>query len=123
MGVIQMKYREGHCDMSYDLIDTNYSGQCHTVVAECGGCRYYSDGSYTKDDGTKVIGCGVCIHAYFKTLYKGVSVKNYEMEEYEDSYNPWLNCMLVTIGKRTYECDEVILDGKLIYGGGNDSNT
>lgn len=117
MGVIQMKYREGHCDMCYDLIDTNYSEQCHTAVAECGGCRYFSDGSYTKDDGTKVIGCGACIHAYFKTIYKGVSVKNYEMEEYEDVWNPWLSCMLVTIGKKTYECEEVILDGKLIYGG------
>ena len=116
MATIQMKYREGYCDIAYTH-GCYYSEQCHTAVAEDSGCRYFNDGSYTKKDGTKVIGYGPCIHAYFKTIYKGVSGKNYEMEEYTNDYNPWLNCMIVTIGKREYECTEVILDGKQIYGG------
>lgn len=121
MATIQMEYREGHCKFNNaHVLDCDYSEQCHTVVAGASGCRYFNDGSYTKEDGTKVIGCGACIHAYFKTIYKGVSVKKYEMEEYTDAYNPWLNCMIVTIGKKEYECTEVILDGKQIYGGEND---
>lgn len=107
MGVIQMKYREGYCDCDREFgVFTDYSEQCHTRAAEAKGCGYFEKW------------CGACRHACYKTIYKGISAKNYEMKEFEDPCNPWLNCMLVTIGKRTYECEEVILDGKMIYGGG-----
>ena len=41
--------------------------------------------------------------------------ENYEMEEFSDPYNPHLDYMQVTLGRTTYDCVKVILDGKCIY--------
>ena len=41
--------------------------------------------------------------------------KKYEIEPFEDAFNPGFNCMLVRIGKNEYECDKVILNGECIY--------
>lgn len=116
MGVIQMKYREGYCDKEFGIL-TDYSEQCHTCAADAKGCRYFQYSVRYTINGVETTESSACKHACYKTIYKGISAKNYEMKEHEDPWNPWLNCMLVNIGKRTYECDEVILDGKMIYGG------
>lgn len=59
-----------------------------------------------------------CIYAKFKYIYKGMSVKNYELQELDDPYNPHLNCMTLETRNRIYCCEKVIkviLDGKCIY--------
>lgn len=115
MADLQFIYREGYCDLyrCYREVKDCYSEQCHTSCAEDAGCRYYCDGK--KEDEPYVIPFGDCIHAMFKTRYKGVSAKNYEIEEFEDDYNEHLNCALVTIGKHVYECEKVILNGEPVY--------
>ena len=37
------------------------------------------------------------------------------MEEFSDPYNPHLDHMEVTLGRKTYDCVKVVLDGKCIY--------
>lgn len=109
MAEIQMVYREGSC--AFDCVATDYCAQCHTQCACDLGCKFFNDGEHLPNH----IPFGDCIHASFKTKYKGVTVKNYEIEEFEDPHNPHLNCMLVKLGRRVYECEKVSLDGKCIY--------
>lgn len=44
-----------------------------------------------------------------------MNIKNYELEEFQDTYNLHLNCMMLTTRNKIYECEKVILDGKCIY--------
>jgi len=110
MAEIQMVYREGWC-IYEQCANSDYNTQCHTQCAADTGCPFFNDGEHIPNR----INFGDCIHANFKMKYKGVSTKNYEMEELEDPYNPHLNCMRVKIGRRVYDCEKVILDGKCIY--------
>lgn len=109
MAEIQMVYREGYCD--FDCVGTDYNTQCHTQCAADTGCKFFNDGEHLPNH----IHFGDCIHANFRTKYKGVTTKKYDIEEMEDPYNPHLNCMLVKIGNRIYQCDKVVLDGECIY--------
>lgn len=108
MAEIEIIYREGYCE----CMGGDYCAQCHTQCAEDLGCKMFNEGKHEKN----VIPFGDCVHANFKYVYKGASVKKYEIEKFEDDYNPHLNCMFVTLGKTMYECEKVVLNGKVIYG-------
>lgn len=109
MAEIQIVYREGYCE--YGCMATDYDTQCHTQCAADMGCKFFNDGEHLPN----FIPFGDCIYAHFRTKYKGVTTKKYDIEEMEYPYNPHLNCMLVKIGNRIYQCEKVILDGKCIY--------
>lgn len=117
MAEIQMVCREGYCD---EFIDEAYGRACHTCWAEEEEpCRQFT---HPKRD-LGAIPFGDCNHAKFRYIYKGVSAKNYEIEPFEDVFNSHLKCMYVTVGRRTYECVKVILDGKCIFNEmGDDTN-
>lgn len=107
MADIQIVYwAKDYCDFNLD----DYCMQCHTQDAEYLGCKYF----LPADTGT-VIPFGDCSRAKVKYNIKGWTGKNYEMEEFTDPYNPHLDCMQVTLGRTTYDCVKVILDGKCIY--------
>lgn len=107
MAEIDIVYRKGYCEYK----QADYCTQCHTQCAEDLGCRCFSEGERKQN----VIPFGDCEHAKFKYGYKGSFVKNYEIEEIEDDYNPHLSCALVKLGSRMYECERVILNGKVLY--------
>lgn len=109
MAEIQIVYREGYCE--FECVGADYDTQCHTQCAADMGCKYFNDG----DDIPNFIPFGDCVHARFKYIYKGMSVKNYELQELDDPYNPHLNCMTLETRNRIYYCEKVILDGKCIY--------
>lgn len=111
MAEIQIVYREGYCD--YNLPD--YNTQCHTCVASDMGCRYFYQEEAVSENGIKVIPFGDCNRAQFKYKYKGWSGKRYEIEECFDPYNPQLDSMIVTLGRKAYDAVKVILDGKCIF--------
>lgn len=111
MAEIQMVYRDYICDAVYGGGYKEHCMQCHTEAAGDLGCRGYKH----EDVPENVIPCSACVHAIEMRCYKGVSTKRYEMHEFEDSYNPWLNCMHVIIGKGEYDCEKVVLDGQVIY--------
>lgn len=113
MADIQIVYwAEDYCDFNIG----NYCMQCHTVNAEDLGCKYFiPDDAGTAENGRKIIPFGNCERAKVKYKLKGWSGKNYEMEEFTDPYNPHLDYMQVTLGRKTYDCVKVILDGKCIY--------
>ena len=112
MAEIQMTYRVGRCRMQECGLGTNYCEQCHTSLAEDTGCRYFNAYVY---DSPNIRPYGDCVHAVFDTKWKGVSTKNYEIEEINDNFYPEFDCALVHIGKKVYECTKVILDGVRIY--------
>lgn len=107
MANIQIIFREGYCD----TYDGEYCCQCHTGAAGDLGCSRFSNG---KREPNK-LPFGNCVHAKFRMIYKGVTTKNYTIEPFEDTYNLHLNCMLVTVGKKVYECEKVSIDGECIY--------
>lgn len=113
MADIQIVYiANGWCD--YNCSD--YCMQCHTGAAEDLGCKYFipADAGIS-ENGKRVIPFGDCSRANIKYNFKGWTGKNYEMEEFSDPYNPHLDYMQVTLGKKTYDCVKVVLDGKCIY--------
>lgn len=113
MAEIQIVY---WADRWCDYNCPGYSMQCHTMAAEDMGCKYFiPDGPTVTEDGKKIIPFGDCARANSKYNRKGWSGKNYEMEEFSDPYNPHLDYMQVTLGRTTYDCVKVILDGKCIY--------
>lgn len=107
MAEIQIIYREEYCEM----MNSNHCTQCHTACASDLGCNMFDEGKHEKN----VIPFGDCIYAKFKYIYKGMNIKNYELEEFQDTYNLHLNCMMLTTRNKIYECEKVILDGKCIY--------
>lgn len=107
MAEIQIVYREGYCE----YFGTDYCVQCHTACAGDMGCRMFDEGEHEENE----IPFGDCTHAKFKSIYKGMTVKSYELEEFEDPINIHLNCMVLTVRNKSYYCDKVILDGKCIY--------
>lgn len=110
MANIQMIYREGYCDSSW-CGQEKYCAQCHTYAAEDLGCQMFDEGKHEPN----VVPFGDCTYAKFRRIYKGVTTKNYTIEPFEDTYNLHLNCMLVTVGKKVYECEKVSIDGECIY--------
>lgn len=106
MAEIQIIYREEYCEMRSD----NICYQCHTEDADEVGCRMFNEGKHEN-----VIPFGDCIYAKFKYIYKGMSVKNYELEEFHDPFYPNLDCMMLKTRNKIYDCEKVILDGKCIY--------
>ena len=107
MAEIQIIYREEYCEM----MNSNHCTQCHTACASDLGCNMFNEGKHEKN----VIPFGDCIYAKFKDIYKGMNIKNYELEEFQDTYNLHLNCMMLKTRNKIYECEKVILDGKCIY--------
>lgn len=107
MADIEIIYREPYCRMR----QSDFDYQCFTSEADCGVCEYFHRGEYTPP----AFPLGNCVHAKFRYKYKGIVAKRYEIETFEDDYNPHLNCMDVTVCKRTYECVKVVLNGKVIY--------
>ena len=110
MANIQMIYRKGYCDASW-CNQEEYCAVCHTSGAGTLGCQTFDEGKHEPNEHP----FGNCIYAKFRMIYKGVTTKNYIIEPFEDIYNMHLNCMLVTVGKKVYECEKVILDGQCIY--------
>lgn len=107
MAEIKIIYRKGYCEM----MGAFFCRQCYTECASDLGCNMFNEGKHEED----VIPFGDCIHAKFKYIYKGMNVKNYELEELQDTYNLHLNCMMLKTRNKIYECEKVILDGKCIY--------
>lgn len=108
MADIEIIYREGYCDCMND----NYCMQCHTCCADALGCRRFATTKHEKD----VVPFGDCVWAMFKYKYKGMSVKDYELEEVNDPYNPHLDCMMLETKNARYPCKKVVLNGKVVYG-------
>lgn len=111
MAEIEIIYREGYCER----MGCDYDTQCHTSVAEDLGCPMFN----VEEHEENVIPFGACIHAKFKYIYKGMSVKNYELrvyDVYDDPYNPQLSCMMLKTRNGSYDCEKVVLNGKVIYG-------
>jgi hypothetical protein len=115
MADIEIIYSEGYCE----CMGGDYCMQCHTQVAEDLGCKMFNEGKHEKN----VIPFGDCIHANFKYIYKGMSIKNYELEALDDPYNPHLNCMMLKTRNDWYQCEKVVLNGKVIYGEDFDAQT
>lgn len=107
MANIEIKYRIGYCALTQE----DYCDQCHTSAADYLGCKMFDEGEHDE----MTIPFGDCVHATFKHLYKGMTVKRYELEPYTDSYNPHLECMLLHAGGKVYECEKVTLDGLTVY--------
>lgn len=107
MAEIEIIYRKGYCE----CMGGDYCTQCHTQCAGDLGCTMYNEGEHEEN----VIPFGDCIFAKFKRIYKGITIKNYELEEVIDYYNPHLNCMILRTKNAVYECEKVILNGKVIY--------
>jgi hypothetical protein len=112
MAYIQIEYEEGYCSKG---MSKEYCMQCNTEAASDLGCKYFDNGEEKNHQGVRVIPYGDCIHALTRKKYKGMSVKNYEIEETEDTYNKLDNCMELTTRGKTYYCSKVVLDGVLIY--------
>ena len=111
MAEIKMKYKEYYCDFA-DMKLCEFFYDCLTQDAQDLGCRYFNDGKM----GENVIPFGDCVNAKYRYKYKGISVKNYEVEEFEDVYNPHLNCAIVTTRSAIYDnCVKVEIDGECIY--------
>lgn len=100
MAEIEIVYRKGYCWYSCEDFDT----QCYTQCAGDMGCRFCA----TDEAGT-------CTNAKWRYKYKGWSGKNYEIEEDNDPYNPWLDSILVRLGRTDYDCVRVKLNGKTIF--------
>ena len=119
MADIQIVYREGFCECHNE----EYCQTCHTSYAkDFGCCRLfaYSDNSggieYSIDGKPfSVVPFGDCVHAKYNYKYKGWTGKRYEIEQDEHDLTPKLDCMLVTLGSKQYDCVKVVLDGKCIY--------
>lgn len=120
MADIQIVYRGGFCEYHNE---EEYCQMCHTSYAkECGGCRSFAYGDNSGGiefsiDGKpfSVVPFGDCAHAKYNYKYKGWTGKRYEIEQDEHGLTPELDCMLVTLGSKQYDCVKVILDGKCIY--------
>ena len=122
MAHIEITYRKGYCDFGLD----EYCKFCHCDYAKDVGCGLFDDGSredgFRREDNLrngeiiKVIPFGDCIHAKFRYGYKGMTVKNYELMEYYDTYNLHMNCMILKTRNGYYECEKVTLDGVCVYG-------
>ena len=108
MAEIEIVYREPYCE----CMGGDFNTQCYTHAAKDLGCKMFNEGKHEKN----VIPFGDCVHAAFKYKYKGMSIKNYELEEFIDDYNPHLNCMMLKTRNDWYECEKVVLNGKVIYG-------
>lgn len=107
MAELQLTYRIGRCLERR----SEYCEQCHTCAADYMGCKGYDAGKHDP----YVIPFGDCINAVFDIGYVGTTTNRYQMEKSEDPYNQHLNCMEVKLGRKTYECTKVVLDGKCIY--------
>ena len=117
MAEIKIEYRKGYCDLNSD----NYCEQCQTMWAKDVGCPMFNDGGERlSENGRRVIPFGDCVHAKFDYLWKGLSVKNYDIHEHKDDYNLHLNCMIVETRYDYYECEKVELDGVVIYDNTNE---
>ena len=120
MADIQIVYRVGYCAHHND---EEYSYTCHTSYAkDFSGCRGFSYGDnkggveFTVDGKPfSFVPYGDCAYAKYIYKYKGWTGKRYEIEPYENNFSPELDCMIVTIGNKQYDCVKVILDGKCIY--------
>ncbi len=115
MAEIQIVYRKGYCE----CCGSDYDTQCHTQSAGDLGCRMFNDWNqeetFENSQRIRSIPFGDCIHAKFKYIHKGMSLKNYKLEELDDPYNPHLNCMELKTRNVVYFCEKVILDGNCIY--------
>jgi len=101
MAEIQMVYFSEYCD-SYAA--EKFCHQCLTEYArgvECPSLCIGSDGS--------------CIFAKLKRAYKGITVKNYTIEEqdWEDVYGGFT--MEVSVRGGIYTCEKIILNGECIF--------
>ena len=113
---IQIVYRNYFCDIGWE---DEFSTLCFTGVADCTGCKAFSNGGISRDEeGHLIIPYGDCVHAQWDYRYKGWVGKRYEMEEIKDADDPHLDCMRVRLGKTEYDCVKVTLNGECIYNNG-----
>ena len=95
--------------------DYNLNMQCITESASDTGCIHCKiQEPYKNFLGITVYPTNECVHAYMEYKFKGVTAKNYEMEEI-DSPECAYTWMDVTIGKQRYMCVKVTIDGRCIY--------
>ena len=108
MAEIKIKQKEYYCEKASDKFCT----QCLTEYAMDVGCKHYGE-IYTE---RHIIPFGDCIYADYKYKYRGLSVKNYEVEEFKDNYNPHLDCAIVKTRNAVYDnCVKVEIDGECVY--------
>lgn len=109
MANIQIQWIETSC--SYNCSDFNT--QCCTECANDLGCLHFDNGQSECADNE--IPFGDCKNVIYKKRYKGITTRQYEMEEREDIFNPHLSCMIVKVGRNVFHCTKVTLDGVCIY--------
>lgn len=110
MADIQMEYRKYKCSFGCSEICT----QCLSEFASDVDCHFFDGGRTVKrEDGRICIPYGNCIHAYMEKSYKGIQVKNYEIEHIEN-YEMG-DYMSVKIRGKYFECNKVVLDGVQIF--------
>lgn len=107
MANIEMQYLVPFCSRNH----YEHCTQCHTQAACDLGCRDYYDG----EDDPNAVSFGDCAHAHYKTAYKGLSIKKYDILEQHD---PWHNPSFfaeVKVGTATFMCSKVTLNGEVVY--------
>lgn len=125
MADLQFVYRKRYyCDQEDIFLygECPHCLQCHTCAGKDMPCKAYSDG-YGGDPheihkvGDRMVSTfGDCVHAKIEYAYKGLIAKKYDVcKSKEDPYNSHLDCVEVTAGGITYECEKVILNGICIY--------
>ena len=80
--------------------------QCISCLARDMPCSQYSECDNGEDG---------CDNAYFDYAYKGLNTKKYDIREHYDGYSPRVSCMVVTVGKHSYDCEKVTLNRECIY--------
>ena len=105
MAELVLTVRRGFCNLNRE----EFEDQCLSQFGKDVGCRCYNDGL---KKGDRYIPYGNCINADYEYIYKGISAKNFEVEVVRFELDEWAE---VTVGRKTYECTSVILNGKTIY--------
>lgn len=102
MAEIQIQYRDYYCDICPHLACHG----CETSLVEFTDCRYCR--RYPDE-------CG-CSYIRVRNAYKGCKTQTYEINEAKEYYNDIVDeYALVTIRNKRYICDEVKIDGKIVY--------
>lgn len=113
MANIQIVYLKRYCEQMWD----KFTGQCYSDAAEDLGCpRFCCREKYDDEEGITHIPKYSCIYATYKKAFKGMTVKNYELEENcDDIEDEFFDTMTLSTKNYEYDCIKVTIDGECIY--------
>lgn len=104
MAKIEIKYRDYRCNVMMNGYDPDL---------QCEEANTYYDNPCDFYHKSKEYGYCECLE--IRHAYLGKTVNNYKVTEYISLTDYSANCAIVTIGRNTYYCDEVKIDGKIVY--------